>query len=115
MLDIYIQTLLANVPTTNVARQAVNLVFDIGALNGTYGAGVALLFKALERQGHLQVKRLSGSSVGAFLAVWYQCECDHKLLELADAMFEAYKTEFCFKCGGFYLGSGKVCACGWAH
>jgi len=24
-------------------------------------------------------------------------------------------SEFCYKCGGEYPGSGEVCACGWAH
>jgi len=49
----------------------VNLVFEGGSLNGYYLYGVALFLKELERRGAMRVMRVSGTSIGAYVAFHY--------------------------------------------
>ena len=49
----------------------VNLVFEGGSLNGYYLYGVAMFLKELERRGAMRVVKVSGTSIGAYIAFHY--------------------------------------------
>jgi len=49
----------------------VNLVFEGGSLNGYYLLGVAMFLKELERRGAMRVMKVSGTSIGAYVAFHY--------------------------------------------
>jgi hypothetical protein len=74
----------------------IDVIFDIGALNGGYGAGVALYLRRLELLQHVQVHRVSGCSIGAFLAAWYCSGCQESLMNYAENMFIQYKRNASF-------------------
>ena len=78
---------------TITPQRDMDVVFDIGALNGGYGAGVALYLRRMEMQKRVMVYRVSGCSIGAFLAAWYCSGCDEALFQHAEDMFLAYKRE----------------------
>lgn len=49
----------------------INLVFEGGSLNGYYLVGVAMFLKELERRGVFNVVKVSGTSIGAYIAFHY--------------------------------------------
>jgi hypothetical protein len=49
----------------------INLVFEGGSLNGYYLIGVAMFLKELERRGAMRVSKVSGTSIGAYIAFHY--------------------------------------------
>lgn len=49
----------------------VNLIFEGGSLNGYYLFGVAMFLKELEKRGVIKVMRVSGTSIGAYIAFHY--------------------------------------------
>ena len=82
----YIQSLVRHLDHSLIPKQ-VSIVFDGGAFNGGFGAGVALYLKEMERIGLFQVKRISGCSVGALLAVWYMLGCDDRILTFVQQLY----------------------------
>jgi hypothetical protein len=49
----------------------VNLVFEGGSLNGYYLLGVAMFLKEMERRKLITVNKVSGTSIGAYIAFHY--------------------------------------------
>lgn len=49
----------------------IDLVFSSGGFNAPIGVGIAMYLKQLEKYKHINVKRVSGSSIGAFISLWY--------------------------------------------
>jgi hypothetical protein len=89
----YLKALVKNVrPTTLPSTQAINVIFDGGALNGTFGLGITLYVKALEDAGYLQIKKVSGCSIGALLAIWFVFDCPENSLVAIQNLFESYKS-----------------------
>lgn len=70
LISAYISTLIDNVDTKKLPRE-IDVAFDSGAFNGAYGLGVALYISKLEAHTHLVVRRTSGASVGALIALMY--------------------------------------------
>lgn len=58
----------------------INLVFEGGSFNGYYLIGVAMFLKEMERKGALRVAKVSGTSIGAYVAFHY----------LNDSLHQAY-------------------------
>ena len=85
----YIKALLLNVDH-NRLKKDVNLIFDGGAFNGGFAAGVAMYIKSLEDNGFIKVNKISGCSVGAAIALWYVCGCN----EAAICFFEQTTVDF---------------------
>jgi hypothetical protein len=60
---------------TNVKKdydpKEIDVVFSSGGFNGTIGFGIGLYLKEMEKQRHIKVKRLSGSSIGSLISLWY--------------------------------------------
>lgn len=66
----YIQTLIKNIDSNTVPSE-IDLVFDSGALNGFMAYGAAMYIRALEEAKVLRVRRVSGCSAGAMVALMY--------------------------------------------
>ncbi len=49
----------------------IDLVFSSGAFNGPIGMGVGMYLKKMEEHKMIKVKRVSGSSIGSLLSLWY--------------------------------------------
>ena len=89
VLQVYVQTLVTNLPPFS---RKLNVVFDVGALNGVFGLGVALYLQELEKQHKVEVDQVSGCSIGAVVALWYLCGCPLQPLNHIEEMFRLYKN-----------------------
>jgi hypothetical protein len=49
----------------------IDLVFSSGAFNAPIGMGLGMYLKKMEEYKHIKVHRVSGSSIGALLSLWY--------------------------------------------
>jgi hypothetical protein len=91
LINQYIQALLVNV-NRNTIPTTINLIFDSGAVNGVLGIGAALYIHNLEQNRYFQVKKVSGCSIGSFIALWYIYGCPEELYKYSDTLFTYYKT-----------------------
>ena len=90
----YIKALIKNVSTQSLpVSKEINLIFDGGALNGVLGMGVALYVKGLEDANLVSIKKISGCSIGALLAVWFICDCPEDTMSFIQDLFESYKCK----------------------
>jgi hypothetical protein len=76
--DVYIDALIDNVSTSDLPKE-IDIVIGGGAFNGLYGLGVIAYLKRLAGKGHCNIKRASGTSIGALLAA--ACVGDQKALD----------------------------------
>jgi len=53
----------------------LDLVLEGGAFNGSYMLGILYFLKQMERQQRIEVRRISGVSIGALLGLVYQLDC----------------------------------------
>lgn len=70
MVEYYINNLLQNLPTRNNPIN-IDLVLDGGLFNGSYLIGCLHFLKSLEKNNYVKINRISGSSVGAAVALLY--------------------------------------------
>ena len=59
-------------------HHTIDIVLEGGCMNGAYELGGLMLIKALEKNGKVTIRRLSGASVGSFVSLLYltdQLEC----------------------------------------
>ena len=66
----YIKALVQNADFNNIPRD-IDIIFDGGAFNGVFGQGIAMYLNELENTKTIKVHRISGCSIGAFLALIY--------------------------------------------
>lgn len=92
MLSNYIDSLTQNVVKEKLPSR-INIVFDIGAFNGGFGAGVALYVKALENKGLTSIGKVSGCSIGAFLAIWFYLGCGEEHLKYTQKIYDSYRKK----------------------
>ena len=85
----YIKALILNVDHSKLKKE-INLIFDGGAFNGGFAAGVAMYIKCMEQHGLVKINKLSGCSIGSVIALWYACGCDEKAVQF----FEQTTTSF---------------------
>tara|TARA_B100000902_G_scaffold36976_1_gene44216 strand:+ start:5039 stop:5971 length:933 start_codon:yes stop_codon:yes gene_type:complete len=72
LLETYVKTLVDKADLKNIpSKKDVDLVFDGGAFNGAIEQGIAMYIKELEHANKMNVCRVSGCSVGAFIALIY--------------------------------------------
>jgi len=69
-LHTFINTLIENIPEKHLPPE-LDLVLDGGAFNGVYMLGGLFYVKELERREKIQVKRVSGCSIGAILGILF--------------------------------------------
>ena len=70
LLTNYIKALVKNADFKNIPRD-IDIIFDGGAFNGVFGQGIAMYLNELENTNTIKVHRISGCSIGAFLALIY--------------------------------------------
>uniref|UniRef100_A0A6C0HHW2 PNPLA domain-containing protein n=1 Tax=viral metagenome TaxID=1070528 RepID=A0A6C0HHW2_9ZZZZ len=81
----YIKALLLNVDLSKLKKE-INLIFDGGAFNGGFAAGVAMYVKALEEQELVKIDKVSGCSIGSAIALWYVCGCQEEAIRFFEQM-----------------------------
>lgn len=66
----YITALIDNADLSNTPRD-IDIIFDGGAFNGVFGQGIATYLNELENRDKIKIHRISGCSIGAFIALIY--------------------------------------------
>jgi len=79
-LDLYINSLTKEVNKNNISNE-YDLIFDGGAFNGLMGQGVGLYIKSLMKIYNFKIVRVSGCSIGAFLATMFMSDISYDLEE----------------------------------
>lgn len=93
LLKEYIKALIQNVDKTCLPKE-FNLIFDGGAFNGGFAAGIAMYIKMLETHGFVKVNRVSGCSAGALVALWFVCGCKEEGLIYFEQIMNVFKSDF---------------------
>jgi hypothetical protein len=91
MLQEYIKALVVNIDK-NTLPPKLNLIFDGGAFNGGFAAGVAIYLKSMEDHKLIEVQSISGCSIGSLLAVWYLSGCNRENIKYLEKFMTAFKT-----------------------
>lgn len=87
ILNTYISSLIENIPKANIPSE-IDLVLDGGAFNGLYMIGCLFYLKELEEKYSIQIKRVSGCSIGAVLGLVFIL---NKLEAVLDVCKDAFK------------------------
>jgi hypothetical protein len=90
MLEEYIKALVINIDKTNLPKK-LNLIFDGGAFNGGFAAGVAIYLKCMENHKLIKIHSISGCSIGSLLAVWYLTGCNQENIMYLEKFMTSYK------------------------
>lgn len=90
LLQEYIKALIINVDKTNVQKD-INIIFDGGAFNGGFAAGIGLYLKCMEEHKLIKVHSISGCSIGSILAVWYLTGCRPEGIHCFEQFMNSYK------------------------
>ena len=69
-LKAFICSLIKNVPKNNIPKN-MDLILDGGAFNGIYMLGGLFYIKELEQREKINIKRVSGCSIGALLGLLF--------------------------------------------
>jgi hypothetical protein len=70
----YVTKLINNLPdsiTQSTTPIIIDLVLDGGAFNGSYLVGALQFLKEMEKRNYIQIRRISGCSIGSFAAFLY--------------------------------------------
>lgn len=91
MIDKYIEKLIENLPS-EVTSQTIelDLVLDGGAFNGSYLVGGLMFLKEMEKRNYVKVNKISGCSIGSFVALLYFMD----KLELMNTLYVTIKNDF---------------------
>ena len=90
MLQEYIKALVINIDKKNIPRK-INIIFDGGAFNGGFAAGMAIYLKCMEEYKLIKIHSVSGCSVGSLLAVWYLSGCKPNTIIYFEKFMTSYK------------------------
>ena len=82
----YINNLIDNFKSTDYNKKKINidLILDGGAFSGSYLIGSLLYLKQMEKRNYIEVKRISGCSIGSLLSLVYK-------LDILDTHEKVYK------------------------
>ena len=90
VMDAYCKTLIQNMPPTSTPMQSIDIILDGGMFNGSYLAGAMQFISEFEKQGKIKVKRVSGCSIGAIVALLYFMDA----LDLMPMLYTIAVTDF---------------------
>lgn len=93
MITDYVNKLIENLPTDiqNVNKPIkIDLVLDGGFFNGSYLVGALYFLKEMEKRKHIKIERISGCSIGSFVAFLYFID----ELDLMNELYGTVKTNF---------------------
>jgi hypothetical protein len=71
MIKKYVEKLIKNLPKESRKMQALDIVFDGGAFNGSYLIGAAYFLKSMEEKLYVKIDRVSSCSIGSFVSLLY--------------------------------------------
>ena len=92
-----INELVDNLPDYTLSEpQEINLVIDNGAFNGLYLYGVLLYFKKLESLKRIKIIKISGTSIGAILSLFYLIDELESTQIIFQKMRDCWKEKFDF-------------------
>lgn len=95
-LDLYIHSLTKEVDENKISNE-YDLIFDGGAFNGLMGQGVGLYIKSLMKTYNFKIVRVSGCSIGAFLATMFISDISYDLEESFLQMIHSFKKTLLLK------------------
>ena len=72
-ISCFINALIDNINTNDIPKD-IDLILDGGAFNGIYILGGLMYIKELERREKINIKRISGCSIGAVIGIFYILE-----------------------------------------
>lgn len=91
MIDNYVNKLIENLPDDIIKqKQNIDLVLDGGAFNGSYMVGSLYFLKEMERRNYINVKRISGCSIGSVVGFLYFIDS----LDMMPLLYEIINNEF---------------------
>lgn len=86
----YIDNLVSNINIDNIPKN-IDLILDGGGFNGIYQLGALMYLRHLEEKKYLCVKRISGTSIGAFMGVVYILNKIDYAIEASDKMLKYFR------------------------
>ena len=90
LIEEYIKALVTNINKKHIPRK-INIIFDGGAFNGGFAAGVAIYLKCMEEHKVIKIHSISGCSIGSVLAFWYLAGCDKDNIIYLEKLMTSYK------------------------
>jgi hypothetical protein len=94
MIHECIEKLIDNIPITmkNETPVRLDIVLDGGVFNGSYLAGALCFLKEMEKKNLVQVERISGVSIGSFIAFLYVIDALDMIIPLYNIVSNEIKT-----------------------
>ena len=86
----YIDKLISNIDKNNIPK-TIDLILDGGAFNGSYQIGGLLYLKRMENKKMISIKRVSGTSIGAFMGLLYILDKMEFSSDIADEIIKKFK------------------------
>ena len=92
----FIKQLIDNIDNNKIERciipKKIDLILDGGAFNGCFELGVLLYIKELELSNKINIKRVSGTSIGSILGVLYLLNKLDVAIDSSFKLWENYKS-----------------------
>jgi hypothetical protein len=98
MINEYAKKLVENLPDTikNTKQPiTIDLVLDGGAFNGSYLVGAIYFLKEMENRNYIKIRRISGCSIGAFIAFMYFIDKLDMIEPVCEMGMKEYKEKHC--------------------
>ena len=89
-LKSYIGALIENLDKEKIPKN-IDLILDSGAFNGAFGCGILVYLQELEKLKLLKIDKISGTSIGAILAVMYLTDKIESCLELFENLLNTFR------------------------
>ena len=89
-LKSYIGALIENLDKEKIPKN-IDLILDSGAFNGAFGCGILVYLQELEKLKLLKIDKISGTSIGAILAVMYLTDKIENCLELFENLLNTFR------------------------
>ena len=97
MIELYVNKLFETLPK-NIKNDKkpieIDLVLEGGAFNGSYLVGSLLFLKKLDKHHIIEIKRISGSSIGSFMGLLYFMDSLDLVYELYDIILNDFKKNY---------------------
>ena len=74
-------------------NKKINLILDVGALNGIQQIGSLMVLKELEKTNKLEINKISGASIGSLTGLLYVSNLLNDIGELWDVSYPFYKSQ----------------------
>jgi len=99
MIHECVEKLIENIPTTIKNEKPIQLdvVLDGGLFNGSYLVGALYFLKKMEKKKYVNVERISGVSIGAFVAFLYIIDELDMFVKLYDIVSNDLKKKYNLK------------------